>query len=563
MSRWIAALVLSVSLAGTARRHRGEQRTSLVEAVEQSRKIEALRARDAEFKKSSGARWPLFVIAETREKPDALAKRVAKESDVPLEAAVKLIAAWNSEPAAAKAKDASAQDSAVLAAQTAQDYVDAALKAPASDALWQIAAQFIERWRLANLPAGPVSAFVEGGAKYRERVTKVNFPKFLRWQILAVALPSDPGAALALLTAGSLREESYYLEAIGSEIAWDAARVVGDRKEREKALARRLEWLIFYGQDDGLQLFRSASPSEQDAVFDAADTSQKERLRIGLAAAAALQGDAKGARSLLARKSILWRLGGEQERDYKGCNEFNERVLLAAAAPDPAEDPYDLLASECAPGGYEVGQRLVANLARADAPQFAAASLERTAGFSRRMAGEMEDLEEERLGTDPFNADTDGDGIPDGQDPLPQVADDGKPDATTELLATVIRRLSGGGESNALITGIDTSGDDKIHTPKRSLSTDPAGGRTTFIVADRALLKSLPSAERIAVLTPAEMELARRKFGTFFPMDLEVIKSRDGRRAHVIWDASWTGGSFEATLVEGRWQLKVVRSWIT
>jgi hypothetical protein len=76
-------------------------------------------------------------------------------------------------------------------------------------------------------------------------------------------------------------------------------------------------------------------------------------------------------------------------------------------------------------------------------------------------------------------------------------------------------------------------------------------------------MRSLPAAERIAVLTPAELELAQRKFGRFFPLRLEIIQSRDRRRAHVIWTASWVGGAYEATLVEGGWKLRVVRSWIT
>src|SRR5262249_6071933 len=52
----------------------------------------------------------------------------------------------------------------------------------------------------------------------------------------------------------------------------------------------------------------------------------------------------------------------------------------------------------------------------------------------------LTDLVEERMGTDPHNADTDGDGIPDGKDGLPLVPLGAGKTAEAEVLAHILTR---------------------------------------------------------------------------------------------------------------------------
>jgi hypothetical protein len=67
------------------------------------------------------------------------------------------------------------------------------------------------------------------------------------------------------------------------------------------------------------------------------------------------------------------------------------------------------------------------------------------------------------------------------------------------------------------------------------------------------------------VLTPEEVKAAQEKFGPFYPQKLELFFfDRSGRRAYVIWNASWQGGQ---TLLEeqpdGTWKATSMGSWIT
>src|SRR5262249_52815821 len=162
----------------------------------------------------------------------------------------------------------------------------------------------------------------------------------LRWQILAAALP-DRTAAAALLA--EQKNDLFSIEGIASEIALEAAIIAGDHEQHEQALTRRLTWLLEYGLDGGLALFRSVPLADQDALVVEAGGGFRGSLRLGLAAAAALEGDLASARSFFQR----WRRGPPKTSSPdRRCEEIEEPIVLAAAAEDAAVDPYELLASE-------------------------------------------------------------------------------------------------------------------------------------------------------------------------------------------------------------------------
>ena len=67
----------------------------------------------------------------------------------------------------------------------------------------------------------------------------------------------------------------------------------------------------------------------------------------------------------------------------------------------------------------------------------------------------------------------------------------------------------------------------------------------------------------IVGLTDEEMGLAQKRFGTFFPLSIEVYVNMAGDTALLVWSERWQGGSFEAHLVKGVWVLSERDSWVT
>lgn len=175
----------------------------------------------------------------------------------------------------------------------------------------------------------------------------------------------------------------------------------------------------------------------------------------------------------------------------------------------------------------------------------------------------LTDLAEERLITDPSNPDTDGDGLPDGSDPLPQVPWVAVMEETSRALAAVLERISGM-KSMALIHEIGAgplSIDDVLARAKRATLGDE---RTTFIVGDRRDFRSLLTSRRAIVLTPGEHELAVKKFGPIYATEMPLfVLDHAQRRGYVVWDASWVGGSLILKKVGDDWTVEMDGYWIT
>ncbi|MCB1055259.1 MAG: hypothetical protein KDD11_07065 [Acidobacteria bacterium] len=169
----------------------------------------------------------------------------------------------------------------------------------------------------------------------------------------------------------------------------------------------------------------------------------------------------------------------------------------------------------------------------------------------------LTDLVEERLITDPTDPDTDGDGVGDKTDPLPTVAYSAAEDSTTSALARLLEEIEGTEaqailprcpESKGLCFGRPELGEDRAH----------------FVVAPRHAWRGLAPSLRTIALTPAEMAAAKEKFGLFFATQFPLVEvDRAGRKAIIIWDRSWQGGTVTMTLNEGRWQLESYGFWIT
>ena len=169
------------------------------------------------------------------------------------------------------------------------------------------------------------------------------------------------------------------------------------------------------------------------------------------------------------------------------------------------------------------------------------------------------DLVEERIGTDPHNADTDGDGIDDGKDGLPQVALSGAPSRESEVLAALLPEFHLG--AGAAIVGITQSEQERNACQIR---TSILGPQTLFIVGDRTLFSAIDSNRRVVVFTPRELELYEQKFGPTYAADMRyVFVNHAGTKALVIDEERWRGTTFELNKTDKGWEVTVRGGWIS
>ncbi len=175
----------------------------------------------------------------------------------------------------------------------------------------------------------------------------------------------------------------------------------------------------------------------------------------------------------------------------------------------------------------------------------------------------LTDLAEERLVTDPQSPDTDGDGLLDGNDSLPQVPWTAVMDDSARALGAVLGRISGM-KSMAIIHEIPEPGDKSDDIMARARRATLTGERTAFFVADRQDFRSLLTTSRTVVLSAAELALAEKKFGRIFAYRLPLfVLDHEQRRGFVIWDASWVGGALKLRRSDGDWEIETVSNWIT
>lgn len=151
----------------------------------------------------------------------------------------------------------------------------------------------------------------------------------------------------------------------------------------------------------------------------------------------------------------------------------------------------------------------------------------------------LTDLAEERLITDPNDADTDRDGLDDGVDSLPHVP----------VAAETTERAS-------LITAI-------LETAHGSTHTD-AGERTEFVVGTRAHFRGVRPPQRTIVLSSAEHADAVGKFGIFFATKIRVMfVNRVGNRGFAVWSGRWWGGTGIFEKVGTEWERTGGSNWIS
>jgi hypothetical protein len=173
----------------------------------------------------------------------------------------------------------------------------------------------------------------------------------------------------------------------------------------------------------------------------------------------------------------------------------------------------------------------------------------------------LTDLAEEQLLTDPLEPDTDHDGIPDGEDPLPQVVEMAGGSAASCAAAALVEQVFG-------IAGERQEGGKHPEVPGRGRHGS-LDGETHFLAADRQLFTALRPRERVVVLTPEEMAQAEEKLWAYRHHRLDLFMlDRAGHRAFVLWSwwaewQNWMGGIVRLEEIDGRWRVKESQEWTT
>ncbi len=169
------------------------------------------------------------------------------------------------------------------------------------------------------------------------------------------------------------------------------------------------------------------------------------------------------------------------------------------------------------------------------------------------------DLLEAKLGTDPRNADSDGDGIPDGDDDFPQASARAEPDALAPVIVDVLRRLTGF-ERAAVVE--PAYRDDRSATGARTRGI--AGSVLfKFIEGDARQFAGLRVDGQVIVVTRQQIDDIQARFGPFYPMGFSAVIDPQRTRAQVRWGANWTGGVINYTLKDGKWVGEETGRWMT
>jgi len=154
----------------------------------------------------------------------------------------------------------------------------------------------------------------------------------------------------------------------------------------------------------------------------------------------------------------------------------------------------------------------------------------------------LTDLSEERLVTDPDDPDTDHDGVPDGVDPLPQVASAPAPGPESRAFAALFTAMRWDEQFDGLPA--------------------PLNARTQFWTADRQLFTALHLRTRMVVLTPEELELAEEKLGHVIVRHIDLfVLDHAKRRGFAIWTSQAMDEAYRLELVDRQWQVTRIGSW--
>ncbi|MFP4002678.1 MAG: hypothetical protein ACLFV8_02800 [Alphaproteobacteria bacterium] len=179
----------------------------------------------------------------------------------------------------------------------------------------------------------------------------------------------------------------------------------------------------------------------------------------------------------------------------------------------------------------------------------------------------LTDLAEHRMGLNPENPDTDGDGLFDGSDSLPLTPFRLREPEENELAIHILKQILGY-ERQAIITGgVSAPKAESVEDIlKSALGPRPAIDpmHTTFMLADPGIFTGIRLPQRLLVYGPGAADRLKEHYGVFYPAGVHwVFSNKSGTKHHVIWSASWTGGEFLLVRKEEGYKVISISQWVT
>jgi hypothetical protein len=176
------------------------------------------------------------------------------------------------------------------------------------------------------------------------------------------------------------------------------------------------------------------------------------------------------------------------------------------------------------------------------------------------------DIVEKHLLLDPHNPDSDGDGIPDGQDSMPNVPRSSGQDPSHGAMAAIIEKMFDV-RMRPIIEGIDSAdGSDPVagqFSTMRIGHTLPLE-HPIFIEGDAADFATLNPNRLVLVYNKAQIAQLQRMTPDFHAISLSpLVLNNAGDRAYVVWSNGWTGGTFRLVREGARWRVLTLSQWIT
>ncbi|HET9218196.1 MAG TPA: hypothetical protein VFR18_14525 [Terriglobia bacterium] len=172
----------------------------------------------------------------------------------------------------------------------------------------------------------------------------------------------------------------------------------------------------------------------------------------------------------------------------------------------------------------------------------------------------LTDIVEERLLLDPEMADSDGDGLADGVDPLPNVKSAAEVRDAADPIAAILKSIYGMPEG-AIVEPVD--GD-----ANAGFLGKPAGPPTPLrplLVQGRPedFRAGIPGAQ-VLVYSDIDVQKLRAKSPDFNGLTLQAaVFNRAGDRGFVVWSFGWTGGTLRLIREPGGWRTEAIRNWIS
>ncbi|MGH8028325.1 MAG: hypothetical protein ACREO3_00170 [Arenimonas sp.] len=167
---------------------------------------------------------------------------------------------------------------------------------------------------------------------------------------------------------------------------------------------------------------------------------------------------------------------------------------------------------------------------------------------------------------DPAVADTDGDGINDGADMLPNVpwqaaGNDERAAAMAVALAEIF-----GKEFGAIITSAaHVAGGEPASSGAIGVGSTASNQRgVVFLLGPTDALARMQLRRPVVVLSEAQVKRLRKVRGAFYPFRISGFAlNRASDEGVVTWDAGFTGGAFRLHKRDGKWVAESTSSWIT